>query len=187
MNIGGATIINAQFVTYSGSTNPKYAAINGTFKNCVFYGVNGLSAAEAGETVVFEDCLFDGSVYGVHFDCGANDVIFKRCTFSGFNTFGSELTLLTLEDCTFVGNGASAYNGINMWGNTELTRCTFVFDGSTANEWVDLCDSNQTVTFTDCVVTDGVNETPIEDVVGNYGDNNTIIIDGVTVAIPNMS
>lgn len=100
---------------------------------------------------------------------------------------GSAITKLTMEDCTFKSTGKSNYNGINLWGDTDMINCTFVFDGASGNEWVDLCNSNQTVTFTGCVVTDGTNETPLENVVGNYGDGNTIIIDGVTVNIPNMS
>jgi predicted ester cyclase len=100
---------------------------------------------------------------------------------------GAEITKLTMEGCTFKALGNSGYNGINLWGDTDMINCTFVFDGSTQYEWVDLCNDNKTVTFTGCVVTDGTTETALKDVVGNYGDGNTIIIDGVTQNIPNMS
>ena len=185
LNINGATVVGATF-TNNNDYLVNSTTINGTFKDCVFTDCDGLRYCYAGDTVVFENCVFDTDFYGVHFDGGANEVLFKNCTFTGFNTFGSAVTKLTLENCTFDYNGKGGYCGINLWGNSELIDCTFVFDGS-ATEWVDLCSSNQTVTFTNCVVTDGTTETPIKDVVGNYGDGNTIIIDGVTVDIPNMS
>ena len=74
--------------------------------------------------------------------------------------------------------GHRNYNGINLWGDTEMIGCTFVFDGTASTEWVDLANSGKTVSFTDCVVTDGKTTKGIETVVGNYGTGNTIIIDG---------
>ena len=91
---------------------------------------------------------------------------------------GAALTKLTMEGCTFKATGKSAYNGINLWGDTEMIGCTFVFDGTASTEWVDLANSGKTVSFTDCVVTDGKTTKGIETVVGNYGTGNTIIIDG---------
>ncbi|MBQ6897154.1 MAG: right-handed parallel beta-helix repeat-containing protein [Oscillospiraceae bacterium] len=184
LNIKGATVVGATFSNDSG--NVIGGTINGTFKDCTFDGSNAFRYCYAGETVVFENCVFSGDLYGVHFDGGDNDAVFRNCTFSGFNAFGSAITKLTLDGCTFVANGRSGYNGVNLWGSTDLVNCTFVFDGTTT-EWVDACSSNKVYNFTNCVVTDGTTETPIKDVFGNYGDNNTIIIDGVTVDIPNMS
>lgn len=177
LNINGATVVGATFSNPSGTAVDQ--TINGTFKDCTFTGSNGLRWCYAGETVVFENCVFDGSVYGVHFDGGADDVIFRNCTFSGFNAMGGEITQLTMEGCTFKANGKSGYNGINLWGNTEMKDCTFVFDGSVKYEWVDACGDNKTYSFANCVVTDGTNETPIESVVGDYGTGNTIIVDGI--------
>ena len=179
LNINGATVIGATFSNPTGIAADQ--TINGTFKDCTFTGQNGLRWCYAGETVVFENCVFDGSTYGVHFDGGANEVVFKDCTLSGFNAMGGAITKLTMEGCTFKANDRSGYNGINLWGNTDLVNCTFVFDG-TKTEWVDLCGDNKTVTFTNCVVTDGTTETPIETVVGDYGAGNTIIVDGDYVA-----
>ena len=181
LNANGATVIGATF-----NNAAQHNTVNGVYKNCTFTGSNGLRWGYAGETVVFEDCVFSGNTYGAHFDSGANEVIFRNCTFSGFNAMGGAITKLTMEGCTFVANGKSNYNGINLWGNTELKDCTFVFDGSVGNEWVDLCNDNQTVIFTNCVVTDGVNTESVATVVGNYGDNNTIVVDGATLNIPNM-
>ena len=179
LDMKGATVIGATFSNENG--NAVGGTINGTLKDCTFTGSNGLRWCYAGDTVVFENCVFDGDVYGAHFDGGANKAIFRNCTFSGFNAFGEALEMLTLENCTFKANGRSSYNGINLHGNTELTGCTFVFDGSASTEWVDLCKNNKTVTFTNCVVTDGKTEKDIKTVVGNYGVGNTIIVDGAYV------
>lgn len=150
LNINGATVEGATFSNTGGSA--VRSTINGTFKNCKFEGVNGLRYCYAGETVEFEGCEFSGSTYGAHFDGGANDIIFRDCTFSGFNTFGAEVTSLTLEGCTFVGNGKSGYNGVNLWGSTTLKDCEFRFDGTTANEWVDCVGDDGTASFTNCTV-----------------------------------
>lgn len=175
LNIDGATVVGATFNNVA-----SHNTVNGTYKDCTFTGSNGLRYGFAGETVVFENCVFDGSVYGVHFDSGANEVIFKNCTFSGFNAFGAELTKLTLKGCTFVGNGKSGYNGINMWGNTDLIDCTFVFDGTSTYEWLDLCSENKTASFTNCVVKTGEDTTGnLADYVSKRHDSGKIIIDGV--------
>ncbi|MBE5786723.1 MAG: hypothetical protein E7324_04200 [Clostridiales bacterium] len=175
LNIKGATVIGATFNNNSG--NAVGGTINGTFKDCEFTGSNALRYCYAGETVVFENCVFSGSTYGIHFDGGSNDVVFKNCTFSGFNAMGGAITKLTLDGCTFKANGKSGYNGINLWGDTDLINCTFVFDGTAGTEWVDLCNDNKTVTFTNCVVSNGTTERALnaEDV-GDYGDGNTITI-----------
>lgn len=186
LNINGATVVGATF-TNDNDYLVNSTTINGTFKDCVFTNSDGLRYCYAGETVVFENCVFDTDFYGVHFDGGANDVVFKNCTFSGFNTFGSAVTKLTMEGCTFEYNGKGGYNGVNLWGNTDMIDCTFVFDGSARYEWVDLCGDNQTVTFTNCVVTDGKTEKGIETVVGNYGMGNSITIDGEELCIASDS
>ena len=176
LNINGATVVGATF-TNDNDYLANSTTINGTFKDCVFTDCDGLRYCYAGETVVFENCVFDTDFYGVHFDGGANEVLFKNCTFTGFNTFGSAITKLTMEDCTFKYNGNGGYNGVNLWGDSELTNCTFVFDGSASYEWVDLCGDNKTVTFTGCSISDGVNVSAITSAdVGDYGTGNTIII-----------
>ena len=180
LNINGATVVGATFSNPTGSAADQ--TINGTFKDCTFEGTNGLRWCYAGETVVFENCVFSGSVYGVHFDGGANEVIFRNCTFSGFNATAAAVTNITFEGCTFVSNGKSAYNGINLWGNGEFTDCTFVFDGSCTYEWIDLCGADKTATFTNCVVDNGTTVENIETVLGtNLTKRNAsgkIIIDG---------
>ena len=68
LDINGATVIGAEFKNEN--DNAVSGTINGTFKNCTFTGSNALRGCYAGETVVFENCVFDGDVYGAHFDGG---------------------------------------------------------------------------------------------------------------------
>ena len=151
LNIKGSTVIGATFSNPSGTAVDQ--TINGTFKNCVFEGSNALRWCYAGETVVFENCVFSGNVYGVHFDGGANEVLFKNCTFSGFNAFGGAITMATFDGCTFKSNGKSGYNGANLWGNTTMIDTEFTFDGAASSEWVDICGSSTGVyTFNGCTV-----------------------------------
>ena len=150
LNIKGATVIGATFSNAGG--NAVGGTINGTFKDCTFTGSNAFRYCYAGENVVFENCVFSGSVYGVHFDGGANDATFRNCTFSGFNAFGSALTMLTLEDCTFVGNGVSGYNGANLWGSTKMIGCEFTFDGTSQYEWIDCIGADKTYEFKNCTI-----------------------------------
>ena len=180
LDIKGATVIGATFSNPSGTAADQ--RVNGIFKDCTFTGSNALRWCYATETTVFENCVFDGAVYGVHFDGGAYEASFVGCSFSGFNAFAGDVKLV-LDGCTFKATGKSNYNGINLWGNATLTGCTFVFDGTAKNEWVDLCTSNQTVTFTNCVVNNGQDTVGVEKVVGNYGSDNTITINGKAYAI----
>ena len=157
LNINGATIIGATFSNPTGTAVDQ--TINGSFKGCKFEGSNAARWCYSGETVVFEDCEFSGSVYGVHFDGGANDVIFRNCTISGFNALAGEITMVTFEGCTFKGNGKSGYNGANLWGSAKMVNCEFTFDGTTANEWIDCIGAGNTYEFVNCTV-NGVAFTP---------------------------
>ncbi len=150
LNINGATVIGATFSNPGGTAVDQI--INGTFKSCTFDGNNGLRWCYAGETVVFEDCVFSGDVYGIHFDGGANDIVFKNCTISGFNATASAVTMITFEGCTFKSNGRSGYNGINLWGSATMKDCNFIFDGSVGNEWIECIGSDKTYTFTNCTI-----------------------------------
>ena len=149
--INGATVIGATFSNLSGSAIT--GSVNGTFRDCVFEGVNGLRGCYAGETVVFENCVFTGSTYGAHFDGGANDIIFKNCTFSGFNAFPAAVTMITFDGCKFVANGKSGYNGANLWGSTKMINTEFTFDGTASTEWVDIRGaSTKSYSFNGCTV-----------------------------------
>ena len=177
LNIKGATVINAEFTNPTGSA--VTSTINGTFKDCVFEGSNALRSCYAGDNVVFENCVFSGDLYGVHFDGGANDATFKGCTFSGFNAFGAALTQLTLEDCVFVSNGKSGYNGANLWGSTTIKNTTFKFDGTASNEWIDCIGSDKTYVIENCVVEGPVNGIFNKKYIFSRNDETDITINGV--------
>ena len=186
LNINGATIIGATFSNPSGSAVDQ--TINGTFKKCTFEGSNALRWCYSGtgdNTIVFEECVFSGSVYGIHFDGGEKPVIFRNCTISGFNALSSAIELVTFEGCKFVGNGKSGYNGANLWGSTKLVNCEFTFDGTTSTEWIDFIGADKTYEVENCTV-NGVPYTP-----DNYNsypaifsrNNVTIKINGVDCAM----
>ena len=180
LDINGATVVGATFS--SDNERTVTGTVNGTFKNCTFEGNRGLRYCYAGETTVFENCIFDGSVYGAHFDGGANEVIFRNCTFSGFNAFGSAITKLTMENCTFKCTGKSAYNGVNLWGKTELVGCTFLFDGKAETEWIGLNGADAySIVLTDCTVANG---SDITEYFANWSSGDTITVDGATVVCP---
>ena len=153
LNIKGATVEGATFSNAAGTV--VTSTINGTFKDCVFEGSNALRYCYAGETVVFENCVFSGNTYGIHFDGGANEIIFRNCTFSGFNATAAAVTMTTFEGCTFKSNGKSNYNGINIWGSAKMVNTNFEFDGSVDNEWVDPISADKTYEFTGCTINGG--------------------------------
>ena len=150
LNINGAKVINATFSNPNGSA--VSGTINGVFENCTFTGSNALRWCYAGETVEFINCVFDGTVYGVHFDGGANEVIFENCVLSGFNGFGAEITSLTFNDCIFKSNGRSGYNGANLWCGATMTNCEFTFDGTAGTEWIDCINADGTYIFDNCTI-----------------------------------
>ena len=153
LNINGATVIGAKFSNPSGTVVDQ--TINGTFKNCTFEGANALRYAYAGETVVFENCVFSGSTYAAHFDGGANDILFKNCTFSGFNAFAAAIELVTFEGCKFQPNGKSNYNGVNLWGSAKFINTVFTFDGTVGYEWIDAIGADKSYEFTGCTINGG--------------------------------
>lgn len=175
LNANGATIVGATFSNPDGSAGTS--TVNGTFKDCVFEGQNGLRWCYAGETVVFENCVFSGSTYGVHFDGGANDVLFKNCTFSGFNAFPAAVTMITFDGCKFVANGKSGYNGANLWGSARMINTEFTFDGTATTEWVDCISPEKTYEFTNCTLNGG--SIMDRDYIRSRNDDTDITIDGV--------
>ena len=183
MNVKGATIIGATFDS-TGNTNDQTGAgtgtINGTFKNCTFTGNHGLRYCYAGETVVFENCVFDANLRGIHFDGGANEVYFKNCEINGFNAIAGEVTKAVFEGCTF-GNGNTRYNGLNLYCNTELIDCTFNFNTGKTN-FIDMEGTGKTLTITDCTATlDGAPANVIDFVGGSKLAQNTFIYNGAIV------
>ena len=150
LNINGAKVINGTFSNPTGTAVDQ--TINGVFENCTFTGSNALRYCYAGEKVEFINCVFDGGVYGVHFDGGANEVIFKNCVLSGFNAFAAAIKSLTFDNCIFKSNGRNGYNGANLWCGAIMTNCEFTFDGSATNEWIDCIKADGTYIFDYCTI-----------------------------------
>ena len=150
LNIKGATVIGATFSNPTGTAVDQ--TINGVFKNCTFKGSNALRWCYAGETCVFEDCVFSGDVYGVHFDGGSYAATFRNCEISGFNAFAGAIAMVNFEGCTFKGNGKSGYNGANLWGSATMKNCEFTFNGTTTYEWIDCIGEDKTYSFENCTI-----------------------------------
>ena len=170
LNIKGATVVGATFSNPSG--NAVDQTINGTFKNCTFTGSNGLRNCyiPAGKELLFEDCVFYGNTYGVHFDGGntTGKVIFKNCDFTGWNSFASTVAKVEFYNCDFHKSG---YGYLRFYQDGVVTDCTFDADFQT----IDYGKTGCTTYFTNCTRVDGEFEKTIYR--GDIKDN-TIYIDG---------
>ena len=126
LNINGATVVGATFSNPTGTAADQ--TINGTFKNCVFEGKNALRWCYAGETVVFENCVFNASsVYAIHFDgTTGKDITFKNCDITGWVAIAGGQKSLTFDGCTINGNGT--YGVIRVYGDATIKDCTFDVD-----------------------------------------------------------
>ena len=175
LDINGAIINGGTFTADSGRT--VTGTVNATLRGCTFEGGNALRYCYTGENCVFEECVFDGVTYGAHFDGGDYPLTFIRCTFSGFNAFGSKIPQLTMIDCVFKSTGKSGYNGANLWGTTTMTNTTFIFDGSASTEWIGLnaAGSNKVIALNDCTVTNG----SVFDYFANWKYGYKVTVDGV--------
>ena len=149
LNINGSTLIGGEFKNHKGNVAVDQT-INGTFKKCFFNDTEAIRYAYAGETVVFEECIFGYSscTRGVHFDGGENDVVFNKCTIYGFTALGGQLTKITFNDCEFP--EGDRYNVVNMYSVFEYNNCEF-------NPLMHCdCATNGVVAdFNNCVYTDG--------------------------------
>ena len=179
LNINGATVVGATFDAGNKDTSVS-GTINGTFKDCTFTGGSeGVRwcYTNAGDTVIFENCVFEATLRGIHFDGMDGDVKFINCEINGFNAIGGSGTV-TFEGCTF-GNDASRYNGLNMYCNTVLTDCTFNYISGKTN-FIDFEAAGKSLTITNCTATlDGAVANVLDFVGGTYRDQTNITVDGV--------
>lgn len=140
INLNGATVENAIFKNDAASA--VKGEINGTFKNCTFEGLNAMYYSYAGETVVFENCVFKGQDRAVHFDSGANDVKFINCEFHGTISLGAAVTMTTMENCTVYKGLDGRFNIVNFYNASYVKDTNFVFDGSASKESIRLWYAN---------------------------------------------
>ena len=174
LNIGGATVVGATFSNPNGQA--VSGTINGTFKDCTFVGGETLRwcYVQAGKTIVFENCVFETTLRGIHFDEMSGDVIFKNCEINGFNAYSGTGTM-TFEGCTF-GYDASNYNGLNIYTNTVIKNCTFNFVSGKTN-FIDMEGTGKTLTITNCTATlDGEAANVADFVGGSKIGQNTVVI-----------
>ena len=183
LNINGATVIGATFKNEGGVA--VSGTIYGTLKNCTFEGEEALRwcYTEAGKTVVFENCVINNDFRGFHFDDMKGDVLFKNCHINGFNAYGGEGTA-TFEGCTFGTDTRSRYNGLNIYANTVLTDCTFIYKSGKTN-FIDLEEVGKTLTITNCTATlDGAAANVADYVGGSKLPECTVTIDGELYIAP---
>lgn len=153
LNIGGATVKGATFSNDGGSA--ATGTVNGDFEDCVFTGSNGhrwCYLPEDGE-ITYTNCVFEGSVYGVHFDSGNGaKLIFRDCEFYGFNALPSTVDV-EFYGCFFGHkDGGSGYNGINLWGNTYMEDTKFDWSADGVTEFCDPCQATPTYVFNNVTV-----------------------------------
>ena len=173
LNINGATVIGATFKNEGGIAVRN--TINGTFKNCTFEGKEALRwcYSTAGTTSVFENCVVKTNFRGVHFDVMNGNVIFRNCEINGFNAFGGDGEV-TFENCT-MGCDQSNYNGLNLYMNTEIVNCHFVFISGKSN-FVDMEEAGKTLTIRNCTATLDGTEADIADFVGGSKLDDCILV-----------
>lgn len=129
-----------------------------------FYG--GYAAG----TVTFENCEFvSDHSYSAHFDSGNGKVIFNNCLFDGWSSFGSAITGVEMNGCTF--KKTYNYGILRFYQDAVLTDCEFEAEF----EAVDTNVTGKTVEFKNC--------TGLEGKIKNNGANKGIwIVDGVDVS-----
>ena len=179
LNIKGATVEGATFKNVGGQAVSGTIYVN--FKNCTFEGDETLRwcYTNAGETTVFENCVVKTTLRGIHFDGMNGDVIFKNCEINGFNAYSGSGSI-TFEGCTF-GSDASNYNGLNIYSNTLLKDCNFVFVSGKTN-FIDMEGTEKTLTITNCTATlDGAAVDVKKFIGGSKLAENTVVVDGVTL------
>ena len=124
LNVNGATVVGA---TFDGANNKvmNSSRVDGTFKNCVFNG--DLKNGYAGETVVFENCEFNGPDYALHFDGNATGVtntrvILRNCVVNSDwrVAIGAAISMFEATDTKF-----NVVGFMNLWGKASFTNCEF--------------------------------------------------------------
>ena len=150
LNIKGATVIGATFKNDNGIAVRE--TIHGNFKNCTFDASEALRwcYSTAGETSVFENCVVKTDFRGVHFDGLHGTVIFKNCEINGFNAFGGNGKVI-FENCT-MGCDQSSYNGLNLYLDTTIIGCKFIFLSGKTN-FIDMEAAGKTLTIKNCTAT----------------------------------
>ncbi len=101
-------------------------------------------------TVTFENCEFvTDSSYSCHFDNGGGNLIFNNCTFDGWNSFGTAITGVEMNNCTF--KMSYNYGILRFYQDAVLNDCVF----ESSFEGVDTNLTGTTVSFNNCTGIEG--------------------------------
>ena len=166
LNINGSTVIGATFKNDNGDA--VSGSINAVLENCTIEGSNGLRNCYSNGIVKLENCIIKGSVYGIHFDGGNNEVYIDNCQIYGWNSFASTVKNVSIKNSEF---NKSGYGRLRFYQNAYVENCTFSEDfqgidfGNGGNQNIGI-----TVEFAGC--SDNVKD------LYTKGTNNKVIIDG---------
>ena len=121
-----------------------------------FYGGNVTG------TATFENCEFIAvdSSYCANFDSGNGNIVFNSCTFDGWSSFGTAITNVKMNNCTFLKN--YTHGVLRFYQTAQLNNCTF----SENFEGVDTNTTGYKVELDNCTGIDGK--------IYNNGDNKGI-------------
>lgn len=121
-------------------------------------------------TVTFENCEFvSDHSYSANFDSGNGNIIFNNCLFDGWSSFGTAITNVKMNGCTF--QKSYNYGMLRFYQTAQLNNCTFAenFEG------VDTNVTGKKVELTNC--------SGIEGKIYNNGDNVGIwVVDGTDIS-----
>ena len=125
-------------------------------------GING--------DVTFENCEFvTESSYACHFDNGSGNIVFNNCVFDGWNSFGSAISSVEMNNCTF--RKTYNYGILRFYQNAVLNNCTF----ESSFEGIDSNVTGTEVQFNNCTGIDGK-------IYNNGSVVGTWIVDGVDIS-----
>ena len=109
-----------------------------------FYGGNVTG------TVTFDNCEFvSDHSYAANFDSGNGNIIFNNCLFDGWSSFGTAITNVEMNNCTF--QKSYKYGILRFYQTAQLDNCTF----EDSFEGVDTNVTGQKVEFNNCTGIDG--------------------------------
>lgn len=145
-----------------------------TIKNAVVEGKSYGNGVEG--TVIFENCTFaNNGAYSIHFDNGNGNVVFNKCTLSGWSSFGSTIKSVKMTECKITGNGT--YGLVRFYQTTTMTNCTIdVANANTTDNYPEGISAagGAIVTMNGCTMSNGGYE---------YGeDGSYIVVEGVRLA-----
>ena len=130
----GNTTIDAKGANLGDFNYDGYFANGTVLKNAKFTYLYG---ASVDGVATFENCEFvSDHSYSANFSDGsyAGKVIFNNCLFDGWNSFGTAITGVEMNNCTF--QKTYNYGILRFYQNAELKDCTFAdsFEGVDTNK-----------------------------------------------------